>query len=113
MKETIILIAETVYKELGPGHVENVYQSAMAIEFRRRGIEYLQEQYIPVLYLGEQVGYKKMDFVVKGIIVELKVNSVITEPNKAQAMAYINSTSYEKAIIISFKKEGILTFDLK
>jgi GxxExxY protein len=41
---------------LGPGFLEKVYENALIVELRRRGIECKPQEPIPVYYKGEEVG---------------------------------------------------------
>lgn len=49
---------------LGPGYLESVYQNALMIELRSRGIYAEKESVIPVWYKGEQVGDFRADILV-------------------------------------------------
>jgi GxxExxY protein len=44
-----------VYKELGRGFVEYVYQDAMAIEFKLAGIDYEKESQLKIYYKGNEL----------------------------------------------------------
>ena len=76
--EAVIEIAAAVYGILGEGNLESVYENAMAVEFRKRGIPYAIENNVEVLYKGESVGMQRLDFVIGGTLaVELKPVSKI------------------------------------
>ena len=72
----ILGAAFAVHSELGPGYSESICESAMAIEFRRRGIAFQRQVSFPVLYCGEVVGEMRADFLVENVVlVELKQTS--------------------------------------
>ncbi|MCT7973040.1 GxxExxY protein [Laspinema olomoucense] len=48
----IIVAAQEVHRELGPGFLEIVYKDALEIEFQQRDIPYIREAAIPVYYKG-------------------------------------------------------------
>lgn len=52
----VIGAAINVYRELGPGFLESVYEEALAVEFERQGIRYEKQKFIPILYHGRKVG---------------------------------------------------------
>ncbi len=69
----IIGCAMTVHKMLGNGFQEVIYQRALAIEMNLNGINYNREFEMPIFYREEQIGTRRVDFLVEGIIsVELK-----------------------------------------
>ena len=49
-------IGNEAQKILGCGFNEVIFQNALAIEFRKRKIEYLKEVNIEIFYKGESVG---------------------------------------------------------
>jgi GxxExxY protein len=54
--------AMKVHSELGNGFQEVIYQRALAIEMRCTGMHFEREKEMPVLYKGEQVGTRRVDF---------------------------------------------------
>ena len=69
----ILAAAVDVHKALGPGFVESIYQRAMEVSLKHRGITYDRQKEIHVFFEGEDVGLQRLDLVVESeIIVELK-----------------------------------------
>lgn len=103
LDQAVIEVASEVYGVLGEGALESVYENAMAIEFRRRGIPYSIENNVEVLYKGECVGMQRLDFVIGGkLAVELKAVSKISAGHEAQTRAYMQTAEFEEALIINF-----------
>lgn len=101
--ETVIEIAAEVYQVLGEGNLESIYENAMAVEFRKRGIPYAIENNAEVLYKGECVGMQRLDFVVGGVLaVELKAVTKITASHESQTRAYMQTADFEEALIVNF-----------
>jgi len=62
-----------IYKELGGGYNEVVYEESMALELRERGINYDVEKNTEIFYKGVKVGIHRLDFIVeRKLVVELK-----------------------------------------
>ena len=99
----VIEIATEVYKVLGEGNLESVYENAMAVEFRRRGIPYAIENNVEVLYKAECVGMQRLDFVIGGVLaVELKAVGKITSGHESQTRAYMQTANFEEGLIVNF-----------
>src|SRR5438132_13065269 len=60
----IIGAAIAVHRELGPGKLESVYERALAIELRARGVPFRAQVPVPMLYRGESVGDFFADLIV-------------------------------------------------
>ncbi len=45
----IIGAAIEVHKQLGPGFLESIYENALAIELRKRGIKFTKQEEIDIL----------------------------------------------------------------
>ena len=69
----IIGCAMSVHKIIGNGFQEVIYQRALAIEMNLAGIEFSREFEMPIFYREEQIGTRRVDFLIDGLIaVELK-----------------------------------------
>src|SRR6266478_6441619 len=83
----IIGFAMTVHKTLGNGFQEVIYQRALEIEMRLAGLSFCREYEMPIFYRDEQIGKRRVDFLVEGLIsVELKAISRLEDVNLAQAI---------------------------
>ncbi|MEQ8836726.1 MAG: GxxExxY protein [Lacipirellulaceae bacterium] len=92
-----------VHKHLGAGFLESVYQQALAIEFRRRGISFQREAPIALQYKGEPVGEARLDFLVGNeLIVELKAVESFHPIHEAQVIHYLRATSKQLGLLINF-----------
>ena len=69
----IIGCAYNVYKVLGFGFLESVYQKALLIELVKAGLKVEEQKPLKVYYDGQSVGDFYVDLLIEGsIIVELK-----------------------------------------
>ena len=60
----IIGAAMEVHRELGPGFLEAVYQEALAIEFKIKGIPFKQEEKLKIKYKEQILSkYYEADFI--------------------------------------------------
>ncbi len=44
-----------VFNELGSGFLEKVYQEALEIEFKEKGIPYIREAHLKISYKGHEI----------------------------------------------------------
>jgi GxxExxY protein len=101
--EKIIAAAFRVHNVLGPGFQEVIYQRAMEIELKRLPLEYAREFEMPVFYLDEQIGTRRVDFFVMSLIsVELKAVSKLDDTNITQAINYLEVYNLEIGLLINF-----------
>src|ERR1051326_2750426 len=70
----LIAAAFEVYRELGPGFLEEVYQEAMEIELTSRKIPFTAKPRLKIQFKGQMLRkYYDADLLVRsGIVVELK-----------------------------------------
>jgi GxxExxY protein len=101
--EKIIGAAFRVHNTLGPGFQEVIYQRAMEIEFKKMLLDHAREFEMPVFYLDEQIGTRRVDFFVLNLIsVELKAVSKLDDTNINQAMNYLEVYNLEVGLLINF-----------
>lgn len=108
METTYLLkiIKDAAYEvrlNLGYGYLESVYQNALMIELRNRGIYAGKEVAIPVWYKGEQVGDFRADILVeKSIILELKAVRELNPIHEAQLVNYLVATGLDYGYLINY-----------
>jgi GxxExxY protein len=73
LSSTIIGCAMTVHSESSNGFQEVIYQRALEFEMSSQGIDFSREQEMPVYYKNNQIGMRRVDFLIHRIIaIELK-----------------------------------------
>jgi len=93
-----------VNRVLGPGFLEKVYENALLIELKRRGITAKSQVPIRVFYKENEVGEYFADILVEGkVIVELKTVEAIDKIHEAQLLNYLKATGIRVGILVNFK----------
>ena len=97
------IAAGYVYKELGAGYNESIYEEAMAVEFRDRGIKYDVEKNTEIFYKGVKVGIHRLDFILEEkLVVELKAQAYIAPSHEGQTRSYLKTLKLKNGIIVNF-----------
>ena len=96
-----------VYKELGSGLPEYIYQEAVAKMLKAKGLVFHKEMKYHPTFMGEPLeAYIKMDLVVESaagnIIVECKALTQLSEKEHYQTFGYLRATKYPIAILVNF-----------
>ena len=92
-----------VYNHLGYGFLESVYAKALEIEFQLRGVPYVREHPLDVLYKGHVAGSGRADFLVDvDIVVEIKATRQLGEPDRRQLLHYLKGTKMELGLLLHF-----------
>lgn len=96
----------------GHGHLEKVYENALAHRLRKAGLEVSQQHPIGVMDEdGTVIGEYFADLVVEGrLIVELKAVRALADEHTAQLPGYLKSTRVEHGLLINF---GSFKFQIK
>jgi GxxExxY protein len=108
----VIGAAIEVHRVLGPGFLESVYQEALCVELRLRGISFRPQPVVAVNYKGQLVGEGRLDLLVANtLIVELKAVENLAPIHEAQVLSYLKMTNHPLALLINFNvpilKNGI------
>jgi GxxExxY protein len=96
----------------GHGHLEKVYENALAHRLRKAGVEVAQ-QYPLTVYDedGTVIGEYLADLLVGGqLIVELKACRALADEHTAQILGYLKSARIEHGLLINF---GSYKFQIK
>ena len=101
--KAIIQCAYNVRTHLAAGFLENVYQKALMIELKEKGIHADTETPINVYYKNEIVGEFRADIIVEGeIIIELKAVQHLLPIHETQLVNYLTATNTDHGLLINF-----------
>ena len=104
----IIGCAMTVHAELGNGFQEVIYQRALEIEMEDQGVKFSREYEMPVYYKNQQIGLRRVDFLVEGVVaVELKAIILLEDVHLAQAINYLEAYDLEVGLLINFGAKSL------
>lgn len=99
----IIGAAMKVHSALGSGFQEVIYQRALAIEMGKQGLAFQRELEMPIFYDGEEIGTRRVDFLVEEkVMVELKALSKLEDVHLAQAINYLEAYRLEVGLLLNF-----------
>ena len=95
---------QEVYRSMGIGFLEAVYQECLCIEFERRGIPFESQIPLNLSYQGMVLKHVfKPDFICyEKIIVELKAVSILTVDHISQVKNYLKATDHKLGILYNF-----------
>ena len=93
-----------VYREMGCGFLEPVYQKCLEKELKVRGIPFESQKKLRLSYKGEVLNLTyKPDLVCYGtIIVELKAVKDIDDVHRAQVFNYLKATGLRLGLLVNF-----------
>lgn len=109
------LIRQTAYDihvYHGHGHLEKVYENALAHRLQKAGLDVKQQQAIKVYDEdGTLIGDYLADLLVEGkLIVELKAAKALAAEHEAQILGYLKSARLEHGLLINF---GSYKFEIR
>ena len=93
-----------VYKTLGSGFLEGVYQEALELELASRGIPYKSQPDIVISYKGTQLRqtYRADIICFDRIILELKAAKQLLPEHSAQLYNYLRATDMKLGLLVNF-----------
>jgi GxxExxY protein len=93
-----------VYREMGSGYLEAVYQECLEREFLSLRIPYKSQVDLSLNYKGERLRqFYRADFICYDkIIVELKAVKEISEEHRAQVFNYLKATGFRLGLLVNF-----------
>src|SRR5438045_4194295 len=100
----IVGSAMEVLNEVGHGFHEKPYENALTVEFRIRGIPFVQQPAYEIGYKGQTVGTFIPDLVAyMSVIVDTKVIDRITDLERGKMLNYLRITKMRVGVILNFK----------
>jgi GxxExxY protein len=93
-----------VYKEMGCGFVEPVYQECLEIELGLQGISFESQVQLPLAYKGSPLKGKYIpDFILfNKIVLEIKAVKELADDHRAQVYNYLRATGYRLGLLVNF-----------
>lgn len=101
--EAVIGCAFEVIKELGAGFLESVYEKALLLALKQKGLSAVAQQPMSVIFRGENIGEFFADLVVeKKVLVELKAVKALVPEHQSQLINYLHAGDMEVGLLINF-----------
>jgi GxxExxY protein len=109
LTEKIIGAAIEVHRLLGPGLLESIYEEALCVELRLRGISFQRQVEVDVDYKGHIIKGQRIDLLVAGeVIIELKSVAHLPEVAVSQTLSYLKATGSKRALLINFGERKLV-----
>jgi len=100
-----------VYKALGPGLLESVYEEALVFELDQRGLKVERQKQVPINYKGNVLNSElRLDLLVEdNVIVELKSVEEMKNVFAKQLLTYLKLMDKKVGLLVNFNTDNILT----
>jgi GxxExxY protein len=93
-----------VYKEMGCGFLEAVYQECLELEMTAQGIPFRPQAELQLVYKGRKLKHTHIpDFLCfDKIVIEIKAVAELTVLNRAQLHNYLKATGHKLGLLVNF-----------
>ncbi len=93
-----------VYKEMGCGFLESVYQECLEKELSRQDIPFQSQVALELSYKGQRLLQKYIpDFLCyQQVVLEIKAVSMLANEHRAQIHNYLKATGYRLGLLVNF-----------
>lgn len=93
-----------VYREMGCGFLESVYQECLEKELHNRAVPFVAQQTLSLIYKGQQLKqtYQPDLICYKKIIIELKAVKEIAKSHEAQLHNYLKASGLRLGLLVNF-----------
>ena len=112
LSDQVRQIAYDIHVYHGHGHLEKVYENALAHRLQKAGLDVEQQHPVKVYDEdGTLIGDYLADLLVEGkLIVELKTAKALAPEHEAQILGYLKSARLEHGLLINF---GSYKFEIR
>ena len=91
------------YNALGPGFLEKVYENALLVELKQKGLDAVAQYPIKVHYKSQCVGDYVADILAEGkIICEIKAARKLLPEHEAQLLNYLKATHMKVGLLLNY-----------
>ena len=100
-----------VYKALGPGLLESVYEEALVYELEQRNLVVERQKHVPIVYKGNVLKTElRLDLIVEDqVIVELKSVEEMKKVFAKQLLTYLRLMNKKVGLLVNFNTNDIMT----
>ena len=105
----IIGAAQEVYKELGPGYLESVYEDALCYELDLKNLSYQRQIELDVHYKDTVFERRfRVDLLIEEkVVVENKAIKTITNQDEAQLINYLKTSRLRVGLLFNYGAENL------
>jgi GxxExxY protein len=98
-----------VYRNLGPGLLESVYEAVLAYELKQLGLQVRTQVPLPVLYenIHLDIGFRVDILVNDSVIIEIKSIEALHEVHHKQALTYLRLSGRKLGLLVNFNTDNI------
>ncbi len=98
-----------VYKELGPGLLESIYEAALCYELKKQGLHVENQVKLDVVYDGKilPVDFRLDILVEDSVIIELKSVEEIKPIHHKQLLTYLRIANKHIGLLVNFNTDDI------
>ena len=109
ISKEIVDVAFKIHTTYGPGLLESVYETILTYELKKRGLQVLRQQGIPVIHesIRMDLGFRADLIVGNKVVVEIKSIETIAPVHKKQLLTYLRLTDKRLGLLINFNVELI------
>jgi GxxExxY protein len=108
LTEKVLGAVFEVSNTLGAGFLEKVYERALLIELRLRGIRAIPQASLAVKYKGQPVGDYFVDILVEDtLMIELKCVERLANEHLAQCLNYLRASGRPICVLVNFQRPKV------
>ncbi|SKC78330.1 GxxExxY protein [Ohtaekwangia koreensis] len=98
-----------VYRNLGPGLLESVYEAVLAYELKQLGLQVKTQVPLPVLYenIHLDIGFRVDILVNDSVIIEIKSIEALHEVHHKQVLTYLRLSERKLGLLVNFNTDNI------
>ena len=98
-----------VYKNLGPGLLESIYEEALAYELQKKGLRFERQKDVTILYDGVELSNSlRLDILVEDkVIIELKSVKELQDIHYKQLLTYLRLSNLYVGLLVNFNVDNI------
>jgi GxxExxY protein len=110
LTERIIGCAIEVHRQLGPGLLESIYESALCVELGLAGLQFQRQVPVSISYKSQVIGDLRLDLVIENLVVaEIKSVERMEPLFEAQVLTYLKVSGKKVGLLINFNSRLLKT----